>query len=404
MSDSIKIREDSICANCNSVPAHGQCIQCFNCKSHFHAVCEITDKDAQVGTKTLVTCFLAASTKANFKFFCDSCLTNMEINIADGENHKINQLEKKVDSLENKIDEISTLLKSPQILSKRLPSKNLSIWNDKDKLATVKAPPSKSVLIIKKTENIETDNANKENIENTIMTNNIPVSKSFKNRTGDLVLVCESTDSRDELKNLVASANDQIVMNTPSVKRPSVSIVGLPREYKKEEVLKMLVMQNGYIKQFSNINNIEDHIDINTIRPLRNNPDKYQVFATVSNILREGFQHHNNKVTLGLISCRVYDRYNIKRCYNCQNFGHFAKDCSTPDTHTCGKCSAAHKTIDCSSYDSRCINCVRNELDQVDHQTSSFNCPSVIKEQELMRKKTNTNHLNLTANVNPPFR
>ena len=63
------------------------------------------------------------------------------------------------------------------------------------------------------------------------MNNNIPVSKSYENKIGDLVLVCETTDSREELENFVASTNEQIIMNTPSMKRPCVTIVGLPKEY-----------------------------------------------------------------------------------------------------------------------------------------------------------------------------
>ena len=59
------------------------------------------------------------------------------MNIADGENHKINKLEKKVDNLENKIDEIGILLRNPQV-----PLRNQGQLPKplREKLATVKAP------------------------------------------------------------------------------------------------------------------------------------------------------------------------------------------------------------------------------------------------------------------------
>ena len=69
----------------------------------------------------------------------------------------------------------------------------------------------------------------------------------------------------------------------------------------------MLEMLNGYIKQFAALNNLNEHIQVYSIRPSKNNPDRFQVFANVSKVLRAGFRQHNDKVTLGLTTCRVYD-------------------------------------------------------------------------------------------------
>ena len=82
----------------------------------------------------------------------------------------------------------------------------------------------------------------------------------------------------------------------------------------------MLVLQNGFIKGFANFNDIKKHIEVVAVCSLKNNVQHYQVFANVSMTLREGFQHFANKITLGLTSCKVYDQFHIKRCYNCQEF------------------------------------------------------------------------------------
>ena len=145
------------------------------------------------------------------------------------------------------------------------------------------------------------------------------------------MVVCESEDSRNQLKDIVTNSNEDIVVNTPREIRHGITIVGLPKEYRKDEIINMLVMQNAEIKKFATSNKIEDHIKIHAVRPLKNNKECFQVFGDVSPVLREGFHHFKNKITLGLSSCKIYDRYNIKRCYNCQKFGHYAKDCPTKE-------------------------------------------------------------------------
>ena len=57
-----------------------------------------------------VTTFLAASTKGNIKFFCNTCLTNLEIGMAETDTQKIITLENKYSIMENKLDEIKSLL------------------------------------------------------------------------------------------------------------------------------------------------------------------------------------------------------------------------------------------------------------------------------------------------------
>ena len=86
-------------------------------------------------------------------------------------------------------------------------------------------------------------------------------------------------------------------------------------------------MQNGFIRKFGMSNDINDHIKVHSVKSLKNNALCFQVFCDVSRVLREGLRHFKDKVTLGLKSCKVYDRYNVKRCFNCQKFGHYATNC-----------------------------------------------------------------------------
>ena len=408
MAETFKVGDDSICPSCTKTPTQAECLQCYICKSVFHGICESTNNDTKLCTNSMIKAFHSPSTKNNFKFFCNNCLTEFERSMVESQAEKITNLEKNFLGMESKLNEITELLKRKETRNsnqqKTSKATISNIWHDKEKLETIKVPRPTSVLVVKKVDDEEKRAENQNVIETAIMDNNIPVVESYKNKSGDLFIVCESEDMRNELKSIVTSSIEDIVVNTPREKRHSITIVGLTKEYQEDEIIKMLVMQNSYINKFAISNNIRDHIKVHVVKPLKNNPSRFQVFCDVSSILREGLHHFNEKVTLGLSSCKIYDRYNIKRCFNCQNFGHYFKDCPTKNEPICGKCSENHPTKDCVTSVLKCINCVRNKSDQVQHSTSSHLCPSLMKEQSLLKQKLNHNRLNSTRHNPLPRR
>ena len=107
----IKIWENSICPSCNTIPVQDQCVQCFTCEVLFPAVCGNASNAIHLGSKTMVKTFTAAPTKPSFNFFCNSCLTKLEINMVMSESEKDTALEKKVGrSDDNSIDLSPTLV------------------------------------------------------------------------------------------------------------------------------------------------------------------------------------------------------------------------------------------------------------------------------------------------------
>ena len=155
----------------------------------------------------------------------------------------------------------------------------------------------------------------------------------------------------------------------------------------------MLVMQNQFIKKFSAVNKIEEHINIHVIKPLNNKPDIFQIFASVSPVLRDGLRINKDKVVVALSPCRIYDRKLVRRCNNCQHFGHFAKECPTSDEPKCGKCAENHRTDLCTSEVRKCVNCMRNNLLDANHPAFYYKCPCVIKHQEnSLNSKKNPNN------------
>ena len=107
----------------------------------------------------------------------------------------------KFSQMEIKLDEIKTLLsgeeKGESTKPKPVAPKN-GVWHDAEKLVNVKTPSK--VLIVKKPEDNDIARQNHETIENTIITNKIPVMQTHKMKSGDIKLICESKRDRDELK------------------------------------------------------------------------------------------------------------------------------------------------------------------------------------------------------------
>ena len=111
------------------------------------------------------------------------------------------------------------------------------------------------------------------------------------------------------------------------------------------------------------------------------------------NCLRDVIKQFKDKLTLGLSSCKVYDQYHIKRCNKCQQFGHYYKDCTAIEC--CAKCGGDHPTNTCESAEKKCVNCVRDGVGTQDHCTYDPNCPSLLKQQELLKQKIEKTSLNL---------
>ena len=65
----------------------------------------------------------------------------------------------------------------------------------------------------------------------------------------------------------------------------------------------------------------------------------------------------------------------VRRCYNCQGYGHTQANCRSPNPN-CGKCAGNHITRNCSNEERaplKCANCAGN------HEAGDKSCQSQIK-------------------------
>ena len=381
MGDQFKLDDDGNCPSCSKLSGQGEFLKCFTCKANFHVVCSVAGNDDKVATKTTISSFSLSSTKKNFVFYCDRCLTELEISLANSDEKRINVMESKMTSIEKQLSDISSMLKDKMKSETKTRKQNIlpegNIWANKERLEVVKAPEPKAALVISSTDPVKNALA-QDIVEKVVVENSMSLLESRKNNNGDLVLVCQSTEARDELRSLVQTANKDIPMNSPKAKHVSITLVGLGKAYTIEEIIKMLSL-NEFIKSFCIKNKLEDHIKIHAVKPLRNKPSLFQAFASVSPVLRDGLRQHKDSIVVGLSRCKVYERKQVRRCNNCQLYGHIANACPTPTIPHCGKCSENHRTDQCESSERKCINCARVGESSDSHPAYFYHCPVLLK-------------------------
>ena len=439
------------CTTC-SRNAMNSCVTCLFCKDKFHAHdCTIDSPD--ICNATFFKMFKPLTEKSgvnstrpgNFKFICDNCLTNFELDQAADQNDKLHKIENKVEGLESSVLEIKRLLlhspnniamcsapsaafasismnkksetveslhQHPTQKDENFDSHNM--WNDSKRAIgvikslqpeihtsstfdngskiPVQASKQKSILIIGKIDDESVEKDHMKFVRQTMIKEKVSIKNSYKNRIGNTVLVCDSLEHRDKLKDELVKNRPELVVKAPPNLQPVIAVVGFDKECSDNELIDALVNQNHYISDFFSLNkcSFNDHINHLVTKPLKNDPESAQAIFRVSSSLRKLLTNFNDKVTIGSTCCKVYDRRNVKRCNNCFKFGHFAAQCPAEEP-TCGFCSESHQTRSCPNKESGvpiCCNCSNSDDDSanaVDHPAYSFNCPMYKK--QLNQKK-----------------
>ena len=141
-------------------------------------------------------------------FYCDVCLTKFEVSRANTDSKRVNILEDKMNGIDVKINTIVGELNKINGIDKQLeeikkvltdsngvrPAKSEvkkahhvlptdNIWADTNRLATVKAPEPKSVLVISKDNDSQKHIENQSVIEKIVMDNEIPLTKTHRSDT-----------------------------------------------------------------------------------------------------------------------------------------------------------------------------------------------------------------------------
>ena len=380
-------------------------VKCFVCKHSFHALgCD--QSASKLVNKSLLTSFHRLSTRKNFLFSCDSCLTKSEMLKADKEqasyqllHNRINQLEsiimtelKVIKSQLPKPSEVTTTSISPASSDTSVPTNISSVehpptsthgWSDQAKIAACK---SKSTFIIKPSSGEPGVDMSK--LNDIAIEHSIAIDKTSVNDKGHAIVVVDGEASSKAFMPVVSNAvSGASVVQLPS-KLPTVVFVAIDKSLSSIEpdrIQETLCKCNPTLNSLVN----DKSFKILKVKPLKNKPDVFQFVARVSNDIRSHLKNLDDKVFFGVNRLVIYDHFFVRRCNKCQEFGHFESRCKST-VQTCGVCAmTGHSANSCShketSSSHRCFNCVKNKFDH-NHLSSSPTCQSFVNEQtKLMR-------------------
>ena len=412
------VSSDGTCNKC-SKKVYGNDLSCFKCKKRFHATgCS---NDIDICHNTFLTMFKPfcektgvkyAARPGNFLFICDPCMTTSEIDMASNSDDKVDMLKTKVEKLESGLDEIkqllldgqNTVVSQPQIQQPmvmqpssetpevHIPWGGTNMHNVTFPMANVehhvqKVYEDSSALILPAIADKEEEKLQMKTLNKLAVQHKISIAKSFKKKNGETVIVCDSRQTRNSLKTHVEGAVPGIAAKASDNCKFSVAVVGFDDDSWGASIVDTLVEQNYFLKAFFATENVEDHIKYVDTKPLRNNDELFQATLKVSKKLRLQLKKRGDRVIVGIISCKLFDRVFLKRCACCQEYGHFFAQCPNKDTPRCAKCSGEHETRHCQNPDEECcINCIRNGEEHTHHHAFSKSCPVYLKELEKYNK------------------
>ena len=372
-------------------------ISCYDCQGKFHGVCG--EAPNQYCSNTFLRTFQKLKS-GNFVFVCDMCLTRKENNQASSIKEQISSFTDTVNSSIN--DKISLLTNTVEFLVKEvseLKNQNAnnvknddngdemkSTWSNPQRVAKMKA----SLCIRSKGAPV-----NLEKVQEIAKTHSIQVSKTVVKDNGDVFVDLPTEENRDKLSPLLQQEQEETfarneIVNVKS-KLPTISILDVKDYTTKEEFVEKVKGQNPVIKnliekgsEFSIVFSKEPKND-------GNNRNKYhQVIARVSNDVRQAIKNSNNKIYTDLASHHVVDRFFVKRCNRCQNFGHYEKDCTEDHAH-CGYCKGHHLSKECNGVQEgdfehyECVNCERSGKESNGHSAYWHKCPSYLDLQKKVK-------------------
>ena len=379
---------DGKCCSCSQPALSSDIVTCCSCSQSFHAICSSVDKSQGICTPSFLKVFRTATTKSNFKWFCDVCLTNFETN-------KSTTVDQRFSVLANQLKEMSVEVKEVKNLSKDVTEiKNLILNNAKDNMGNESTTADntmwfnkqrvhqmKSSLLIKHKKDLNSPTAVDLNkIKDIAVNNNIPVTNIGVSQKGDTFIHCPSAEARDKLQPLISADLEDKEVVSMKEKCPHVTIVDIiqtgDEDLTKDTILSQIRSQNPQISAL-----IESGNQFNILFTKKDpKTSKFSAVVRVSCEIRNAIKSNRNRVYIGISSCRVYDRFYVKRCNNCQKFGHFKDNCT--NNTVCGHCAGNHSSEHCSLKDEtdfsklKCANCKDTSGGRCGHSAFWFQCPA----------------------------
>ena len=407
MSDPFHVLADGKCNSCTGKVDDNEVLNCYRCKVNFHVLCGGSNA---ICNKSLLILYQQKSTKKNFVWYCDSCITQLEVLETESQtsnSQKVDELEKKIDVLTDKvtsITEILTPVRSPDFPT-LTDTSNTLLSNTQSNTGNAWQNSSR-VMIMKNNHGPP----NLEQLEQRIIGEHIDVTNSKRNMKGDVIITCPTSTAANKIKDLATELLPDHTVKDPRVNSSWINVVGFETNHSTEAVYDLLVNNNfvfGFLKGKSQCDTTA-FLEVKAVKPCIKNPNVFRALVKVSNSLRQAIKRGKDKLRIGLYSCRVYDQASqIKTCNKCQRFGHWVAECSIENGKACAKCgSVLHESINCPNPNQKsCVNCTRAGIvhNYAPHTADSSTCPCFAQFRKTSYSSSNSSNGNNQQGVTRSF-
>ena len=400
-----KVDAASVCSTCRQKVNDNQGLKCMECDGFYHAACpSAPDNESKICTSTLLTNYVRPSTKPNFTWTCDHCLTEAEsVKVAT-----LRQLIKSISKSQNdQISELSAqvlnLTEVVNTLSENKSPNEGTVWDQRQKSQSNKI---KSALVIKPDD--QGNRVNSKAVRKIADKEGIPVDSVVEMESGEMFVNVPDADSRDRVCQLLEESHstNQVLKLKP--KLPSIEIMGVTSkdvqnedndDLTTEELENSILRQNKAIAQL-----VELGSELKVVFIRKPPPRKvyYTVVIRVSPNIRDLINKMKNKIHMGVTVHNIVDRFYIRRCNRCQGLGHYEDKCATTNHLVCGYCAKEHKSDDCPDKGKdhkhhSCINCSAEGENCKGHPAFWRKCPTYKAAQKKMMNSIAYDYTNLNG-------
>ena len=206
----------------------------------------------------------------------------------------------------------------------------------------------------------------------------------LEKKNGTVIIKCTNNTDLDKIKNkLNEKMSDKYSMYKYTPFLPRIKIIGKFPSNDKQVLEEKICSQN--------FQDLEDSY-FKLLHIKDNKQKKFTTLFAEVNKITYNCIATNKRIAIQFERYKVYDDFNVLRCYKCCHYGHSKNNCKSK-VEFCFKCSAQHKTSECSSNEKLCVNCSLsnknfNTAYKCDHHATDKNCPVYITMKEKKIKLT----------------
>lgn len=222
-------------------------------------------------------------------------------------------------------------------------------------------------------------------VENEIVKSKLPVLKVKKAGKGKVVVACkDDTQAHKIIEYLDQNVKEALSIQKEEKQNPLLKIVNINYDFEPDELADDLCARNNISSEELEIVHMYGNNRVGGKSAIiKVTPELY------SRIMNSGY------IFAGFERCKVFDDFNINKCWKCGTFGHSGNKCQQP--LCCAHCSGAHDTRNCTQKGvvTKCIICIRankflNKKRNIEHVAGDFQkCESYRSKWEKVVSMTN---------------